>query len=435
MKSLCVSVVAIVILQVSFTASGQPTSTAVLAAGDAGQGDLQLEIKTIEVMVEQMEKMANSTEAEKEASAKIWIDLMFKRFGTVISYDTRDNLDLWVLVGRCIVSRGVLERNSPYASTPFFHIRRLRPNYQKDPKLMDLMAKLNAVRDPQGDLVVEMRYQSFLSLFKKDQTPDTQYAIGKAYDEEMGIVGIWRNPGEAVKWYEKASQAGNADALGALGDAFIAGQGGLEKDVEKGERYLLRAIDKGSASAAYKLGYFYSPNPFLDKKGDWKKGIKYYRLAAEQYYSDAISPLVNAYIEIGEGDEALRWADGGNEPDKSDFQTHMRWALARSTADRHGVCSYYKGQVYALGVGRVRQDVEKAIPFFEQSFKKGNLLAADALVAIYQEGIGLKVQPEKASQWMDKAQRMGSDEGVSQSTNRAWVVEFAKKLRASAERR
>ena len=61
---------------------------------------------TVEVMVDQVEKMRQITEDEQNARAQLSMDIQ-DRFSKIITYETRDNLNLWKLVGRWATAKGV----------------------------------------------------------------------------------------------------------------------------------------------------------------------------------------------------------------------------------------------------------------------------------------------------------------------------------------
>ena len=123
---------------------------------------------------------------------------------------------------------------------------------------------------------------------------------------------------EAVKWYHKAADKGNTDAMYKLGDCFYNGWG-VEEDDEEAFKWYRKAADKGNAYAMYKLGqcYYYGRGV----ENDREEAVKWYRKAAEQGNADAMNELGNCY-HLGWGvennnEEALKWfrkaAEQGHE--------------------------------------------------------------------------------------------------------------------------
>ena len=93
-----------------------------LAVGDEQRNkpdELILEIITCEVMVDQLEKMPRATKDASNAWVDLWLDIG-DRFSKIITYETRDNLNLWKLsldhldttIRRCIVNDKDLKANS-----------------------------------------------------------------------------------------------------------------------------------------------------------------------------------------------------------------------------------------------------------------------------------------------------------------------------------
>ena len=421
---------ALVLASLLFHSSFTPLSVGVEQQKEGD--DVVLEIMTVEIMVEQLEKMPRATEDERNAWAQLFLDIM-QRFGGVITYETRDNLNLWKLVGRWATAQGILEK-SPYADEPFFHIQRLRPDYQKDKELMRLMAKLNAIRNEEYEESIEERYRSFVGnfdLFEEWGTEGNGYILYRIGREYRKGHGLWRNETEAVKWFNRAAAAGNVDAIGELGRTYLSGK---EKDVEKGLKLLNEAVKKGSKNAAYTLGQYYVPSK--SSKGDRKKAIEMLLVAANRGHSVAFRALARQYIEVGNGTEALRWANGDDEqePDPNDRSKHLLWEINRRITDNDGDCTYIKGKVYALGIGEIEQDLTRAKALFLKSFRQDDSRAfgAEALSAMYEEGIGVEADRILAGEWRNKARKGWG--WPDRFTDRR-IEDFAKKLReASAAR-
>ena len=398
-KTIIASILALLLFHGSFPS---------LSIGDEQtkeRDNVALEIMTVEVMVDQLEKMPRVTKDEQNAWAQLSMDIEHNWFWKIITYETRNNLNLWKLVGRWATAKGISKR-SPYANAPFFHIQRLQPDYQKDEELIRLMAKLNAIRNKKVQRLEIDGYRNFVYLFEECDTgdPKIQLEIGQAYNSGDGL---WHNNTEAVKWYKRAAKAGNADGISKLGNAYLHGYGDLEMNEETGVKLLNEAVMKGSAGAAFTLGLYYQPDNFYAKfwkrKGDRKKAIELFRVAAERGYSNAFVLLAKEYVKAGNGTAALRWANGGDEPSAIDKMKHLRWKTDRSKADYLGRCSYIKGEIYAFGIGEIEQDLIRAKELFEESYNKRSSKAAIALAAMYREGIGIEADTTLADQWKSNA--------------------------------
>lgn len=400
--------------------------------------DIALETMTVEVMLNRLEKMPRDTKDEKRAWFRFLNDIE-QRFSKIVTYETRYNLKLWKLIGRWVVqdgrysvSEGKMPK-SPYAHVPFVHIQRLQPDYQKDKELIRLMAELNVIREKTFHDLVIKRYNDFVYLFEECDTGDAkiQLQIGRKYSEGNGL---WRNNIEAVKWYKRAAGAGNADAIGELGQAYIYGQQyGLEENEEAGVKLLNEAVTKGSASAAYDLGHYYRPSSY-NEKGDREKAIEMFQIAAKRGYSKAFASLAEQYVEIENGTEAIKWANGGDEPNTNDKSGHSLWEIKRSKADSdsRGRCSYIKGEVYALGIGDIEQDLARAKELFKESYRKGAPEGAWAIAAMYREGIGVELDAELAEKWKSNAISLFAN--AYSDWHEENIKAFAKKLREASTR-
>jgi TPR repeat protein len=122
---------------------------------------------------------------------------------------------------------------------------------------------------------------------------------------------------EAVKWYRKAAEQGNAIAQFSLGNKYLNGEG-VSQDYAEAVKWYRKAAEQGYARAHLNLGWMY-----YDGRGvtqDYAEAAKWYRKAAEQGHAKAQFNLGFMYDE-GTGvtqdyAEALKWyrkaAEQGN---------------------------------------------------------------------------------------------------------------------------
>jgi TPR repeat protein len=110
------------------------------------------------------------------------------------------------------------------------------------------------------------------------------------------------------------AEAGNVDAQIYLGQMHDRGASGVRGDVAEAIRWYRKAAEQGDAGAQYWLGWFYQSHRF-DGNGrpvnDYAESVRWLKAAAEQGHPDAQLELGNAYRE-GRGvvrDEAQqgRW--------------------------------------------------------------------------------------------------------------------------------
>lgn len=93
--------------------------------------------------------------------------------------------------------------------------------------------------------------------------------------------------GEAVKWYRKAAEQGNAAAQWRLAVMYDQGDG-VSQDFKKAVEWFQRSAEQGIAPAQLVLGGLYTLGiPGVLPK-DYLQAVKWRRLAAEQGDANAV---------------------------------------------------------------------------------------------------------------------------------------------------
>jgi TPR repeat protein len=113
---------------------------------------------------------------------------------------------------------------------------------------------------------------------------------------------------EALRWFHKAAEGGDAQAQLNLGIVYMNGHGVAQSDKEA-VRMWLKSAEQGNAMAQNNLGYFYWSGRGVPKS--YTEAVKWYRDAAEQDFADAQANLGLAYYK-GQGvkrdfAEAMKW--------------------------------------------------------------------------------------------------------------------------------
>ena len=131
---------------------------------------------------------------------------------------------------------------------------------------------------------------------------DAQYKLGRCYYEGKGVE---EDKEEAVKWYTKAAEQGNADAQYKLGEYYGCFWGG-KCDMEEAFKWYTKAAELGNADAMTELGRCYEYDWGVEK--DKKEAVKWYRKAVEQGNAQAMYELGRCYQDDQEDyEEALKW--------------------------------------------------------------------------------------------------------------------------------
>lgn len=105
---------------------------------------------------------------------------------------------------------------------------------------------------------------------------NAQYRLGRCYSEGKGVPQDFT---EAVKWLAKAAHQGDASAQICLGVCYADGKGVREDDVECAKCYRM-AAEQGHSEAQYRLSDCYFKGRGVPQ--DYKEGIAWLRKAAEQ---------------------------------------------------------------------------------------------------------------------------------------------------------
>ena len=89
---------------------------------------------------------------------------------------------------------------------------------------------------------------------------------------------------EAVKWYRKAAEQGQANAQFCLGEIYSNGEG-VELDTVEAVKWYRKAADQGFAAAQLNLGEMYAIGDGITE--DSVIAYMWFNLAASQNYEDA----------------------------------------------------------------------------------------------------------------------------------------------------
>lgn len=142
-----------------------------------------------------------------------------------------------------------------------------------------------------------------------------------------------------LKGFIRRAEAGDVEAMRALGDIYIGGDNGVPEDAKAAEKWLLAAIDKGDADAAIFLALIYGEGRGAVPK-DVAKQRAILRQAAD---AGAVIALVRLAESLQSGDPSARGF--------TDAAVLLRQAVDKGAAD----AAYRLALQYYLGLG-VRAD-------------------------------------------------------------------------------
>ena len=216
--------------------------------------------------------------------------------------------------------------------------------------------------------------EGFNALKKKVDSGDMHYENSLGYAYEFGI-GTSLNIKEAMKYYEMAARQNNAIGMTNLADLYIQ-----ENKLKKAKPLLLKAAEKEYGYAQYLLAMnffdLYSENN--------KEALFWLERAASNDEPEALYQLGVYYSEGGEADlaKSIKYYQRAAELNHSDA------ALALS-------------YLYDEGIS-VEQDDDKALFFLKKAAELENQEAIDELASMALSGQG-NMDAKEAEYWIKKA--------------------------------
>ncbi|WP_157100674.1 tetratricopeptide repeat protein [Rhodoplanes sp. Z2-YC6860] len=137
---------------------------------------------------------------------------------------------------------------------------------------------------PTGNSAVDALPSSISTIMRQAlvaNEPGAEYELGIRYLDGRGVP---QNAAEAVRWLQRASDAGFAPAQFRLAGLNEKGDG-VRKDVQAARRLYLAAAGKGHAKAMHNLAVLYAEG--IDGKPDYKAASEWFRKAANYGLADS----------------------------------------------------------------------------------------------------------------------------------------------------
>lgn len=215
-----------------------------------------------------------------------------------------------------------------------------------------------------------------------------QCCLGNCYNKGNGVTQDYT---EAVKWYRKAAEQGDAKAQFLLG-CMCADGVGITQNYNEAVKWLRKAADQDFFPAYYSIGmsYYYGQGV----KQDHVEAVKWYRKAAEHGDSDAETELGDCYY-YGRGIT-------------QDYTEAFSWY--KKAAEQGDASAQYKlGNCYGKGKG-VIQDAENTVKWYRKAANQGHVRALLMLGACYLDGFGVEVNKEEAAKLWQQAADSGDEE-------------------------
>lgn len=252
---------------------------------------------------------------------------------------------------------------------------------------------------------------------------EAQFELGALYLYGAGINGqlvISIDEEKCIEWWERSAHQGNLAAADALGDLLSYGDDYPINYARAAEFYEI-ASKGGVAWAKRRLGWLYSNGLGLPENkskaialfeeasaaGD---GISMYNLGcayfggdgvvvdwekAKYWYQQAMkTDDEEAVTKSKQNLATIKMLESDTNPTKQDFETYLQGAeLGQETGQ------LATAECYLNGWG-VAKDVEKAIYWFKEAAKQGNLDAQTSLGIIYTDGQLVPSDLKLAKYWL-----------------------------------
>ncbi len=263
---------------------------------------------------------------------------------------------------------------------------------------------------------VDWAMKSLAEIQKAAEAGDAtaQGALANAYltGDKVAI-----DPVQAVRWYKASAEQNDPISQFALGMLYEEGNG-VNRSMTEAVKWYRAAAERGVAEAQYNLGACYATGDGVEI--DHAESVKWYRKAAEQREVRAETQLGRAYREgLGvkkDQAEALRWfrrAAYQEEPSaqffvglayfegdgtERDTAEAIKW-FQRSAEQNYPDAQYFLGQATLKGEG-IEANPSTAIEWFRKAAQQGHTHARYLLGQAYKNGQGVAANRDEAIKWL-----------------------------------
>ncbi len=242
--------------------------------------------------------------------------------------------------------------------------------------------------------------------------------------------GVAQSDTEAVKWYRKAAEQGDADGQVNLGWMYREGLGVAQSGAEAVKWYR-KAAEQGDADAQNRLKQMgvdwtqpqiakaepKTPEPSNQTDADYQKGLDAYNHGDYQAALRELRPLAEmgmATAQVRLGDVFKEWAEiARKNNDAVKWFRNATEALGwyRKAAEQGNADGQVRlGAMYEEGYG-IDQDYTEAVLWYRESAEQGNSLGQNNLGEMYKRGRGVLQSFTEAMIWFRKSAEQGEAVG------------------------
>ena len=206
----------------------------------------------------------------------------------------------------------------------------------------------------------------------------------------------------ALMFYQKASDAGDAESTSLVGDMYYIGEGNIPQDYAKALKYYEQAAECGYNMAAVKLALMYYKG--LGTERNFEKAYQILRRVVksrEKFFGVyRFNSVAKFYLA-----KMLEKGEGCRKNAEMSFIWYKR-AAAIERMSEYETCGSVPEAMYKIADKYfMEQNFEKAAEIYEYqgvAEMPYNLEAAKKLMWMYELGEGVPTDKEKAAEWRKK---------------------------------
>jgi uncharacterized protein len=223
-----------------------------------------------------------------------------------------------------------------------------------------------------------------LALLEAEAAKGSGEAANAVGELKMGGRAGKSTPADAMKWFQKAADAGFAQGHFNLGRLLHVGAPDVPRDDDRAKFHMQQAAEGGFAPAQVQLGKLLEASvDLLGRDPDWKEPRTWFEKAAAQGNIDGQLALVR-YLDEGMG---------GPRDSQRATELCIQAAKAGSPVAMNEI-----GVRYQKGLG-MRQDSVAAVGWFTLASQHGLPAAMVNLGNCYERGNGLVINYNKAGEY------------------------------------
>lgn len=213
--------------------------------------------------------------------------------------------------------------------------------------------------------------------------PEALIEVGNAYLH--GNEGVTQDLEKSVEYWEKAANAGDANAMYKMGWAYDMGSGVI-KDYQKAMEWYKKAVDKGYYFPLNNMAVMYENGEGVEK--DENKAFELYKEAAEKGNTMAMKNLSLFY-------------QNGKAPNGKDMNKAIEWSTKSAEGGEiYGMTNL--ADIYYNGTGGTETNYDKAFYWYKKAADKGDNYATYMIGQCYQYGRGVDRNLQMAADWYNK---------------------------------